>query len=210
MPPRVHLPPFALGSLTCDYANGGERNRAMEFSRLNPFRRSWSVRIGHVRIFSVPWYWDVCRARLADAVAAQKNVMPPPSRHDHYCEECDRRWVHEAHPCAIPWAALCAGDLHQGPGTVRQRLGRWLIVVRRDRAELCKQLGESFAADERVTVVLDRRQSDRRGRRPRKAPVTGERRHSSDRRTPPTDPDRSIWATLGFGAHPDRSSMQGD
>ena len=183
----------------------------MELSRLNPFRRSWSVRIGHVRIFSIPWYLDVCRARFADVLAAQqKGVRQPPSRHDHYCEDCDRRWAHEGHPCAIPWAAPCAGERHQEPGTVRQRLGRWLIVVRRDRAELCNQLGESFAADERVAVVLDRRQSERRGRPPRKAPVTGERRHSRDRRTPPTDADRSVWATLGFGAHPKRSSAQGD
>jgi hypothetical protein len=101
------LSPFAV----CDDANGGEGNRAMELSRLNPFRRSWSVRVGRVRIFSIPRYWDVYRERFADVLAAQqKGVRQLPSRHDHYCGECDRRWAHEGHPCATPWAAPSAGE----------------------------------------------------------------------------------------------------
>jgi hypothetical protein len=88
----------------------------------NPFRRSWSVRMGRVRIFSVPWYWDVLRERLAESSARQRPVAPPPAHHDHYCEECDRRWVQEDHTCATPWASPCAGERHQGAGTGR---GGW-------------------------------------------------------------------------------------
>jgi hypothetical protein len=182
----------------------------MGLGSAKPYRRNWSIRIGRVRIFSVPGYWNAIRAHFADAWAAQKSQEPPPSRHDHYCEECDRQWAHEGPLCTIPWAAPCAGERHQGPGTVRQRLGLWLIVVRRDRADLCTQLDQSFATDHTVTVVLDRRQSARRGRRPIKAPATGERRRFRDRRTPSTDADRSIWATVGFGTYPNTSAMQDD
>jgi hypothetical protein len=171
----------------------------------NPFRRGWSIRLGRLRLRSVPWYWDVLWERLAEPSTKQKPVAPSPARHDHYCEDCDQRWVHEGHTCATAWASPCAGERHQGAGTVRQRLGRWLIVVRRDRAELRRQLGKGFGADPRVTVVLDRRQSERRGRGAQRAPVAVERRQSRDRRTTPSAEDRSIWANLGFQTHPDRS-----
>ena len=110
----------------------------------NPFRRGWSIRLGRLRLRSVLWYWDVLCERLAESPAEQKPVAPLPARHDHYCEACDRRWVHEGQTCATAWASPCTGERHQDAGTVRQRLGRWLIVVRRDRAELRRQLGESF------------------------------------------------------------------
>jgi hypothetical protein len=171
----------------------------------NPFRRGWSIRLGRLRFRSVPWYWDVLWERLAESSAKQKPVASPAARHDHYCEECDRRWVHEGQTCATSWAAPCAGERHQGAGTVRRRLGQWFIVVRRDRAQLCRQLGESFEGDPRVTVVLDRRQSERRVPRGGKASVAAERRRWRDRRTPQTDEDSSLWANLGFRTHHDRS-----
>jgi hypothetical protein len=82
-------------------------------------------------------------------------------------------------------------------------LGQWLIVVRRDRAELCRQLGESFGADQRVTVILDRRQPERPKRRRHHASVAVERRRGGDRRTPQTDEGRSMWVNLGFSTHQD-------
>ena len=86
-----------------------------------------------------------------------------------------------------------------------QRLGRWFIVVCRDRAELCQQLGESFGGDSRIMVVLDRRHSERRGRPEPKASLAAERRRWPDRRTPPTGQDAYTWASLGFRPHRDRS-----
>ena len=169
----------------------------------NPFRRGWSIRLGRLWLRRVPWYWDVLWERLAESSAKPKPGAPPPARHDHYCEECDRRWVHEGQTCATSWAAPCAGERHHRAGTVRQRLGQWFIVVRRDRAELCRQLGKSFGADPRVTVVLDRRQSERCVPRGHKASVAAERWR--DRRAPQTDEDRSLWANLGFRAHQDRA-----
>jgi hypothetical protein len=77
-------------------------------------------------------------------------------------------------------------------------LDRWLIVVRHDRADLCRRLGESFEADQRVTVVLDRRQAERRAPRARKAPGTPERRGRQDRRAPHAPEDRAVWTSLGF------------
>ncbi len=171
----------------------------------NPFRRSWSVRIGRMRIFSVPWYWDVLRERVVESVARQRPEAPREARHEHYSEECDRRWAHEGHTCGYPWAWPCTGETHHGAGTGRARLRRWLIVVRRDRVELSKHLCETFESDQRVTVVLDRRLSERRAPRGRKPAVTVERRRGKDQRTAPTDDDRSIWADLGFRAHHDRS-----
>jgi hypothetical protein len=145
------------------------------------------------------------RERLAASSATWRPVAPPPAHHDHYCEECDRHWVHEGHMCATPWASPCARECHPGAGTVRRRLGRWFIVVRRDRAELCQQLGESFGGDPRITVILDRRQSERRGTRGPLLLVAAERRRWKDRRTPPTDEDGPMWASLGFQPHRDRS-----
>ena len=168
----------------------------------NPFRRSWSVRVGHVRIFSLPWYWDVLRTRLAESSAAQTPAALP-AQHDHYCEVCDGPWLHRGHTCAIAWAVPCA--VHSGANTLGQRPGHWLIVVRRDRAELCDRLGEGFRAEQHVTVVLDRRQSERRVRHAQNAPVAAERRLWSDRRAPQTAEDRSLWTNLGFQAHPNTS-----
>lgn len=164
----------------------------------NPFRRGWSIRLGRLRLRSILWYWDVLWERLAASSAKQKPVAPTPPHHDHYCEECDQRWVHEGYTCATPWAAPCAGERHEGVETPQRRLDQWFIVVRRDRAQLCRKLSESFEGDPRVTVVLNRRQSERRQRRAWKAPLAVEWRQSRDRRTPPTDADRSIWTNLGF------------
>jgi hypothetical protein len=171
--------------------------------RHNPLRRGWSIRIGRVRLFGLPFYWDALRARLADASAAQSPPPPPPAHHDHYCEVCDRPWVHQGRTCAIGWAVPCAA--HRNGKTAGYRLGHWLIVVRRDRPELCARLGEGFQAAEHVTVVLDRRQSERRVRHALNAPVAAERRLWSDRRAPQTAEDRSIWSSLGFQAHPNTS-----
>ena len=38
----------------------------------NPFRRGWSIRLGRLRLRSVPWYWDVLWERLAESSAKQK------------------------------------------------------------------------------------------------------------------------------------------
>jgi len=78
-------------------------------------------------------------------------------------------------------------------------------VVRRDRAELCDRLGEGFRAEQNVTVVLDRRQSERRVRHAQGTPMAAERRLWSDRRAPQTAEDRSHWTNLGFQAHPNTS-----
>ena len=171
----------------------------------NPFRRAWSIRLGRVRLFSVPWYWDVLRERLAGSLAKARPVAPRLVRHEHYCEACDRRWTHEGHTCAHHWAWPCAGESHNGEGTGRRRLRRWLLVVRRDRAELCKHLCESFESDKLVTVVPDRRQSERRARRAQQLAVAVERRRWRDRRTTHTDEDSALWADLGFRAHRDRT-----
>jgi hypothetical protein len=164
----------------------------------NPFRRGWSIRVGRVRLRSVPWYWDVMRERLASSSAMRTPVAPASAHHDHYCQECDRRWVHEGHTCPAPWAARCPERTHQGAAAGPTALDRWLIVVRHDRTDLCRRLDESFEADRRVSVVLDRRQSERRAPRARKAPGAPERRRSGDRRMSQTDEARAIWGTLGF------------
>jgi hypothetical protein len=78
-------------------------------------------------------------------------------------------------------------------------------VVRRDRAELCSRLRESFEDDQHVTVVLDRRQSDRRGPGSRRVPVVRDRRRWKDRRLPPSGEDRAMWANLGFRVQQDAS-----
>jgi hypothetical protein len=90
--------------------------------------------------------------------------------------------------------------------TRRQRIGHWLIVVRRDRAELCDRLSEGFQVEQHVTVVLDRRQSERRVHDGQNTLVAAERRLWGDRRASQTAEDRSIWANLGFQAHPNTSS----
>jgi hypothetical protein len=127
------LSPFAV----CDDAPGGEGNRAMELSRLNPFRRSWSVRVGRVRIFSIPRYWDVYRERFARTSWPRSRRA---SGSSHLITTTIARNVTDdglMRAIRVPFRGPrpLLGS-HQEPGTVRQRLGRWLIVVRRDRAEL--------------------------------------------------------------------------
>jgi hypothetical protein len=170
----------------------------------NPFRPGWSLRLGRLRLRSVPWYWSVLRDRLATSTARRPPVTPPPAHHEHYCEDCDQQWVHEGHTCAHSWAFPCLGKDHGADGG-RGRFGSWLIVVRRDRAELSRHLGESFAADPRVTVVVDRRRLDRRAMRARRAAVALERRRRRDRRVPQTGEESSVWTGLGVRILPARS-----
>lgn len=170
----------------------------------HPFRRGWSIRLGRIRIRSVPWYWDVLRERLAESTARPTPITPGLPHHDHYCEECDRRWVHEGETCALPWAVRCLRTSQAGTGPGGPASGRWLVVVRRDRAELGRRLGEAFELEPRVRVVLDRRQAERRGPSSRRAPAARERRRRGDRRAPPTGDGSAVWAGLGFLVQPDR------
>src|SRR4029450_1426715 len=68
-----------------------------------------------------------------------------------------------------------------------------------------RHVGDGCGGTPRVTVVLDRRQSERRETRGPHLPVAAERRRRGDRRTPPTDEDGPRWATLGFRPHRRRS-----
>jgi hypothetical protein len=79
-------------------------------------------------------------------------------------------------------------------------LAHWLVVVRRDRPELCEQLNESFGDDPRITVVVDRRLRERRRPPAPRASVRAERRRGNDRRMPP-DRNGLEWDTLGFRPH---------
>lgn len=171
----------------------------------NPFRAGWSLRLGPLRLRSLPWYWEVLRERLVDSSASQRPVAAPPAHHAHYCEECDRQWIHAGHTCAQPWALPCPETKRPDAGTARHRLGSWLIVVRRDRTELGRHLGAGFEADPRVTVVVDRRRVDRRVRGAERVWVTLERRQRRDRRAAQGGEDGSLWASLGFRVLPARS-----
>jgi hypothetical protein len=71
-----------------------------------PFRRDWSIRLGRLRLFGVPWYWDRVRERLT-AWAAGQTPAPPRRTHQHYCEACDGHWAHEGQMCAQQWAWQC-------------------------------------------------------------------------------------------------------
>jgi hypothetical protein len=71
-----------------------------------PFRRDWSIRLGRLRLFSVPWYWDRVRERLP-GWAAGRTPAPPRRTHQHYCEGCDDNWAHEGQMCAQQWAWQC-------------------------------------------------------------------------------------------------------
>ena len=110
----------------------------------NPFRHGWSKHLERLRLRSRP---EVSKAprkrleilwkRLVDSLTELKPLPPTAGHHTHYCEECDRHWVHEGHVCAIHWAAPCADRSHEsGAATARPAVGRWLVVVRRDRPEL--------------------------------------------------------------------------
>ena len=70
----------------------------------------------------------------------------------------------------------------------------WLIVVRQDRRELYASLREGFQGDERVEVLLDRRQGDRRTKKPRAQP---ERRGASRRRSLSAK-EAALWESAGF------------
>jgi hypothetical protein len=163
----------------------------------HPFRPGWSLRLGPLRLRSVPWYWAVLRDRLREASAKSQPLPPSTAHHDHYCEECDRAWIHEGHTCAQPWAVPCPEKSHGGADN-----GAWLIVVRGDRAELGRYLDRGFETDPRVTVVVDRRRRDRRTRSTPPASVAVERRRWRDRRLPRTAKDGSVWASLGFQVLP--------
>lgn len=176
------------------------------------FRDDWSRQLERVRLRSLlrrgamlwkrvemPW------RRLTDSLTEFLPVAPAAGHHRHYCEECDRQWVHAGRVCAVPWAAPCADGCHAGAGTARSRLGPWFVVVCRDRPELCEQLTESFGDDPRITVVLDRRRLERRRAPVAQASVRSERRRGGDRRTPVTSRDGQVWETLGFRPHRARS-----
>jgi len=100
--------------------------------------------------------------------------------------------------CAYPWAFPCGAQRHDGLGTGPDLLAAWLIVVRGDRTDLRRQLGESFKANPHVTVVLDRRRTDRRAPSALGGVWTFERRRLRDRRMLQTAKDGSLWQTLGF------------
>jgi len=71
---------------------------------------------------------------------------------------------------------------------------RWLIVVQRHKRDIYANLCESFELDERVDVILDRRQADRRGER---VPVEPDQRQR-ERRTPPPGEELAFWENAGF------------
>ena len=75
-------------------------------SMMPPFRRDWSIRLGRLRLFSVPWSWDWVRERLT-GWAAGRTTAPPRRTHQHYCEWCDGHWPHEGQMCAQQWAWQC-------------------------------------------------------------------------------------------------------
>jgi CheY-like chemotaxis protein len=66
--------------------------------------------------------------------------------------------------------------------------------VQRDRPHLYRDLRQSFAADGRVQVILDRRQHDRR----RDVAGVGPERRRAQRRTGLTARDTELWEHLGF------------
>ena len=85
----------------------------------NPFRRGWSIRLGRLRLFSVPWYWDRVRERLTGWAAGRPSA-PPRQTHQHYCEGCDGNWPHEGQMCAQQWAWQC-------PSVSGPEGSRWLL-----------------------------------------------------------------------------------
>jgi hypothetical protein len=71
---------------------------------------------------------------------------------------------------------------------------RWLIVVQRDQPDLFRHLAARFDDVAFIEVILDRRQSERRGTA---APVAADRRRAERRQTPPPD-EREHWAVFGY------------
>jgi hypothetical protein len=106
--------------------------------------------------------------------------------------------------------------LGAGPGGSRDSVGHTVaelpdcfIIVRRDNPMLYQHLRESYEADGRVNVIVDRRatstavppevnerQGERRGR-DRRATATGDRRQAR-RRQPLASPQHDFWMTEGF------------
>jgi hypothetical protein len=67
---------------------------------------------------------------------------------------------------------------------------RGQLIVARDHVALCQALQEPFAARGSFTVVVDRRQADRRQR---SQSVLEERRRSERRRLPSLAEDLRLW-----------------
>ena len=167
------------------------------------------MRLGPLRLRSVPWYWDILWERLSASSATPRPSAPTPVHHDHYCEDCDGSWIHDGHTCATAWAFLCRAHRHGSARKPPHGSGPWLIVVRRERAELCRHLGESFKDQGRVTVLLDRRQSERRGPVRPEASIAAERRRYGDRRAALTPEDRAMWTSIGFLTFEPAKPMKG-
>ncbi|HSE95932.1 MAG TPA: hypothetical protein VLD61_08570 [Methylomirabilota bacterium] len=71
---------------------------------------------------------------------------------------------------------------------------RWLMVVRRDRADLFANLKRAFPDNGSIEPILDRRLAERRAHR---VGVERERRRRSRRRRPPNR-DLTLWEAAGF------------
>ena len=74
---------------------------------------------------------------------------------------------------------------------------RWLIVVRRERPDLYRNLLDAFDGVPHVAVILDRRQVDRRQEGPPPGEATPDRRLRQRRRAA-TPVERDLWETAGF------------
>jgi hypothetical protein len=74
---------------------------------------------------------------------------------------------------------------------------RWLIIVRRDQADLYRNLLDSFRDVPRVVVILDRRHGGRRRAETAPSQQAPERRRG-DRRAAPSGAEADLWQTAGF------------
>jgi len=92
----------------------------------HPFRSGWSIRPGPLRLRSLLWYWQCLTERLSARLAQWRRSAPAPAHHAHYCERCDRSWLHEGDMCARPWAAPCgrADAAHRAERPGPDRRGR--------------------------------------------------------------------------------------
>ncbi|HEY7601549.1 MAG TPA: hypothetical protein VIB60_03495 [Methylomirabilota bacterium] len=73
-------------------------------------------------------------------------------------------------------------------------VARWLIVVRRDKPDLFRDLSTAFAEVPQMAVILDRRVRERRAER---SPAAGGQRQAP-RRAPLTAAELELWETIGF------------